>query len=64
MAPDEIGTLAGAPIGTEPFVSTINVAFLRSLPAYTYILAVEDASRYIYISESTCHLFASAVMYQ
>jgi hypothetical protein len=26
-------------------VSTINVAFLLSFPAYTYILAVDEASR-------------------
>ena len=45
IAPEEIGTLAGAPIGTLLLVSTINVAFLLSFPAYTYILAVEEASR-------------------
>jgi len=45
IAPEEIGTLAGAPIGTLPLVSNIKVAFLLSLPPYTYILAVEEASR-------------------
>lgn len=45
IAPAEIGTLTGAPIGTLEFKSTMKVAFLRSLPAYTVILAVEEASR-------------------